>query len=340
MVSHELNNPNQWQELLIEQFETGVDTEAFEAVVEHHKVRDNTLVRVDNLSIPHAVLPPNMTEMYAFPGRMEVEDFRAHLSRSFPVRDEEGEIAVTNIAKDESWIMNLWFTANDQPYALTSTALETTLHTTGLRGQNLDCSFSPDTMARFLTSMISTQMKLSPDSIIDLRTREYSPDVNVLQRLLLIMGGASADSVSNRERLVWLPQAEHMRALSIKFDEMESNRRSGRKLSYRLAWKPEEMFASDIAAYQTEYSDPTGVPAFFSTRSPLDYEPHQLLETQAMEELTDEVKVGAYFDADLNRREHASVLATIKPVLDMYLARYAHLDVAALDAIIRPEAEE
>jgi hypothetical protein len=39
MVSHELNNPNQWQELLIEQFETGVDTEAFEAVVEHHKVR-------------------------------------------------------------------------------------------------------------------------------------------------------------------------------------------------------------------------------------------------------------------------------------------------------------
>jgi hypothetical protein len=333
---------NNWQEIVIDEFETSVDTEAFEAVVETHKVKDDTLVSFDELTLKYAQLPKTMAETkYCFPSILNISDFRAHLEVSFPAKDPIGEASENTTGDDSAaWMMDTWFKLDDQDYAMTATKDETMMYTKGLSGQELRIRFSPDTMSRFLTSVAAAQMGLDIQKADELQAEEHPVGFASLQRLMKVMGSTSNSSVSMRERLVWLPQPEAERALTINFSELESSARSARKLSYRLAWKPDEALGSDLSAYQTDYSGPHGSAPFFSVRNGLDFEPDELLIMQQLGSSEDEdTRVGAFFDADTSRPQHANVIATIKPVLDMYLARFAHLDQDALDAALRIERE-
>lgn len=302
-----------WQEVAIEEFETISDTNAFEAMLADYTVRDRVQASVGRVDVSVDMLPDEITESHSFPQRFAIERFEAQFTDT------------TINTDDHLWSISADYIVNGQPYRMATSEHGTILWTENYEGGELRYEFSPDMATRFLGSIAAIQVGLDIDALRTLyEQHEPVKTQEATHNILRLLGNRDESALYLRERTAWLPLLAEKRALLVRFSEMESSARSGRKLSYKMGWQIGEE-TTEIGSAQREFSLHGSNSPLVSQRATTDIVPGELL---FWDQLSDQVKAGEYIDPDTDRTQYACVANSIKRVLDFYLAPYFHLDRA------------
>ncbi len=311
----------EWQEQVIRDFETNVDTHAFEAMIDDYKIDDVVAVSFEDLVMDVEGLPHEIRESHYFPRRFTISKFEADFSR-YRAKDSEG-----HKEDEEAWSLLLNYRVNGQPYKLLAGPEQAVLSTNNFEGAELRYRYDPITASRLLATIAATQLSIEASQVSQYLEDMSTSSSETIFNLLNIIGTHDESALYFRSRSAWLPLLDSDRALVTTFAEMQSSADCGRKLSHKLAWQLDEGRTTEITSSQREFGMQGEQEPYFSQRTGIDFGPDELLIMAHW--LGYEEHVGEYIDAYSDRAQYAHISAAIKFVLDSYLAPYAHLDAEA-----------
>ena len=294
-------------------------SKALEQVLLDNLLESQDDLKIDNLSVPHWLVPAEIIESHNWPSVFNVEDLHASLISCPKTSDCE-----------DAWSFNASYVVNGQSYNMTANENSVVSNYYDNHGGSHKHTFDPGTGMRFMkTIALGLLHEQGHELSVEKKPLATPENPEELRALFRMMGNMKGEYTYKLKSYIE-DKTGVIRGIIVDYTETESPTESGINIDYNMIWKVGDEKSTEVLSHQREVIDSTELGQYltvrYAERGPTEAEPEDLPFVISLLTPKEDTGSNSIFLPDGDNLSYETVNTSLMTTLVPYLRPYMHLD--------------